>query len=366
VQRVKFCKTAIFAGTLGFLGVAPVGADDTFMVFEDTDRPSLNFYGSAGLIDMPSADMLPDGTFAIGFSNFGGNSRTTLTFQATPRLSASFRYVGIRNWNSDGFDTYRDRSFDLRYLISPETSRFPAITVGLQDFAGTGIYAGEYIVATKTFSGGRIPGKVKLTGGLGWGRLGSAGAIGAPLGGNRNAFQPGDDGGQLSAGSWFRGDAAPFGGVEWQINDRFGIKAEVSSDAYTAEAVDRSVFTRKSRFNFGAEYQYSDRLRLGAYYLYGSEFGFTAQLQLNPKRPITPNRVIPAEPIAQRPSRAASPEAYQTDWATSEAASGVLRDVLAPILTLWGDLRGRGACSARDGQGAAALGGNLPRGAGRG
>nr|WP_260108843.1 YjbH domain-containing protein [Phaeobacter inhibens] len=31
------------------------------------------------------------------------------------------------------------------------------MTLGLQDFAGTGIYAGEYIVATKNFDSGAQP-----------------------------------------------------------------------------------------------------------------------------------------------------------------------------------------------------------------
>ncbi|WP_197470914.1 YjbH domain-containing protein, partial [Sulfitobacter sp. HI0054] len=85
-------------------------------------------------------------------------------------------------------DTYRDRSFDLRYLLKKEDAFWPAITVGLQDFAGTGIYAGEYVVATKTFDNTLLPGRVKVTGGLGWGRLGSHGSIGAPFGGNRGSF----------------------------------------------------------------------------------------------------------------------------------------------------------------------------------
>ena len=32
------------------------------------------------------------------------------------------------------------------------------------------------------------------------------------------------------------------GGVEWQVNDKLGLKAEYSADAYTAESVDRAVF----------------------------------------------------------------------------------------------------------------------------
>ena len=319
---------------LGLIGTLPVAADTAGVdsVFNTPNRPTLNFYGSAGLIDMPSADALEDGQFAIGISNFGGTTRTTLTFQATPRISASFRYVGIKDLNIGGFDTYRDRSFDVRFLLKQEDRLWPAITVGLQDFAGTGIYAGEYVVATKTFQGGaRIPGTIKVTAGLGWGRLGSSGSIGTPFGGNRPRFQGGDTGGELSADQWFRGPAAPFAGVEWQINDKWGVKAEYSSDAYDVETR-QGVFARKSRFNFGAEYQYSDRIRVGGYYLYGSELGFNVQLQLNPKRPLTPTRTTPAGPVAQRPSRAENPDAWTTAWVGKAAAPQILSDAMKPLM----------------------------------
>ena len=333
LQRLALGAAAYLVGT--HMGLAQSAGPD--QIFDAPDRPTLNFYGSPGLIDMPTAHALPDGQFAIGVSHFGGTTRTTMTFQATPRLSASFRYVGIQDLNLFGFETYRDRSFDVRYLLKKEGRIWPAITVGLQDFAGTGIYAGEYVVATKTFDGGaRLPGTVKVTAGLGWGRLASSGAIGTPFGGVRPSFTAGDTGGQLSADQWFRGNAAPFGGVEWQINDKWGVKAEYSSDAYTVEAGQSAVFTRKSRFNFGAEYQYSDRVRLGAYYLYGSELGLNVQVQLNPNRAVTPTRTSPAGPVAQRPSRNAQPAAWSTDWTANQDAPGILSEAIKPQLAASG------------------------------
>jgi hypothetical protein len=301
-------------------------------IFNAADRPSLNFYGSPGLVDMPTAHALPDGQIAVGISSFGGNTRTTLTFQATPRISASFRYVGIRNLNLAGFEIYRDRSFDFRYLLNRESKYLPAVTIGLQDFAGTGIYAGEYIVATKTFRPASLPGTFKLTGGLGWGRLGSANSIGSPFGGNRPSFVGGSTGGKPSVDQWFRGPVAPFAGVEWLVNDRFGLKAEYSSDAYETETVTRDVFERKSDLNFGLEYQYSDAIRVGAYYLYGSEIGLNFQLQINPRQPATPTVILPTAPIKQRPSRQSNPQAWGTDWAASQNAPITLRDQLIPLL----------------------------------
>ena len=178
--------------------------------------PSLNFYGASGLIDMPSGEAQPDGWLTVSSAHFGPVSRTTLSFQITPRLSGSFRYLGVRGWNDvvgSKFDTYYDRSFDLRYQVLTEGQYVPAVTVGLQDFIGTGIMSGEYVAATKTL----IPG-LKVTAGLGWGRLGSYGDIGSPFGARPDIDV--EEGGKVNTGQWFRGPAAPFAGVEWQIDGK--------------------------------------------------------------------------------------------------------------------------------------------------
>lgn len=331
-KTCRFVVASLAAlGAFALPGFAQDAGPDA--VFDVPQRPTLNFYGSPGLIDLPSGEALPDGQFTVGVSNFAGTTRTTVTFQATPRLSLSFRYSGIRDLNLGGFSTFRDRSFDARFLVNKESRYLPAITVGLQDFAGTGIYAGEYVAATKTFqSNGRIAGTFKLTAGLGWGRLGSSGAIGSPFGGNRPVFEQGSTGGEVSFDQWFRGPAAPFAGVEWQVNDKLGLKVEYSSDAYIQEAETAGIFTRQSRFNFGAEYQATERVRLGAYYLYGSEFGFNVQVQLNPRIAPTPIRTAPPGPVAQRPSRVSNPDAWSTEWAVNEQAPTILRDEMIPRL----------------------------------
>ena len=65
------------------------------------DRPpSFNLYGVPGLVDMPTAEVAPDGTISTTVAGFGDNARTTLSFQITPRLSGSFRYSAISNFNN--------------------------------------------------------------------------------------------------------------------------------------------------------------------------------------------------------------------------------------------------------------------------
>ena len=304
--------------------------------FKPLPPPSLNFYGSPGIIDMPSAEMLPDGQYAVTYSWFGGQSRYNITFQALPWLSTSFRYNGIRNLNLFGFATYYDRGFDVRARLWRERRWLPEITMGLQDFAGTGVYAAEYFVATKRFqtpalSRSRSPGQLKLSAGIGWGRLGSYGAIGS-IGGARPSFVGGSTGGELSYDQWFRGDFAPFAGIEWQPDERWSLKAEYSSDAYVTETQVSDVFERKSPFSFGLEYQHSDRARFGAYYLYGSEIGLTAQFQLNPKQPTTPMLVPAPQAIVPRSQWAVKEVDWNQEWAQSQSQTTAFRDRAAEAL----------------------------------
>lgn len=285
--------------------------------------PAPNLGGGPGLIDMPSGEAMPDGTFTLSATNFGPITRNTLSFQITPWMGASYRVQYIRNWNADGYSTYDDRSFDLRFRLLEEGRYLPALSLGLQDFAGTGIFSAEYLAATKTFGD-----RVKVTAGLGWGRLGSYQSFGSPFG-ERPAIDIGE-GGEPNPGTWFRGPAAAFGGLEWKVNDRWTVKAEYSSDDYTLEAGTRGTFEKKSPFNFGVEYHKGDTFRVGAYSMYGTEVGVGFHLILDAKnRPTVGMRGDPPEPVKQRPSRASDPDSYDGGWVTQPDAADLLRKNLA-------------------------------------
>jgi hypothetical protein len=275
------------AALAAFLAAGPAAADivGNFDFLKVDQTGTLNMYGATGLIDMPTAQVQPDGQLSITYSRFGPIRRSTLSFQLTPRISASFRFLGVHDWNdrfcppdcngANAFDPYYDRSFDIRYQILTETALRPALLVGLQDFAGTGILSGEYLVATKTLAPG-----LKVTAGLGWGRLGTDSELFSV--GTRPPIDIGF-GGDFNPGTYFRGPVAPFGGIEWQVNDRWGVKLEYSSDAYTEEAGNRQTFDRRSPLNFGLEYSPVPDARFGLYYMYGSQLGLTVNLTLDPK-----------------------------------------------------------------------------------
>jgi hypothetical protein len=298
-------------------------------VHADT-RPSLSFYGLPGGIDLPSAYSLGDGELALGTAYFGGTVRNTLSFQITDRLTGSFRYSYLEDFFGPGRSLY-DRSFDLHYRLVNEGDVVPAVAVGLRDFGGTGVYGGEYLVATKRFGQ-----SFRATGGIGWGRLGSYNSFDNPLGilDDRFDTRPTSGGvnatGQLSTGAWFRGPAALFGGIEWDLSDRLTFKAEYSSDAYVEEVANQG-FDRRTPFNFGVDYAFDNGVSLGGYYLYGSEVGVVLSYVLDPREPAIPGgREIGPEPI--QPRQSATALGWSENWVSDAGQVAGLRDRLAQRL----------------------------------
>ena len=317
-------RSALLLGAVAFLA---------WPVLAETGN-SLNLSGAPGLIDMPSGGAMPNEHLSFSNTVFGPISRSTISFQASPWISGSLRTTTTRHWSdltcppdctgTDGLDSFFDRSLDLRFHVLREGQYLPAVTIGLMDVIGPGVQSGEYIAATKSF--GR---SLTVTGGLGWGRLASFGAIGAPFG--PRPAPTGD--GRLTLDQVFTGDVAPFAGIEWRVNDRWTVKAEYSSDAYTEESGLRGTFDRASPFNFGVEYQQSPMLRFGAYSLYGSEIGLAAQIILDPgQRPGGGIGGAGPTPVKPRVSYAADPEAWSPEWVAQTEAQAILTENLSKFL----------------------------------
>ena len=276
---------------------------------------SYNLYGVPGLIDMPNARSAPDAELAATIGGFRVQQRGSVSFQLLPRLSGTFRYAGINDLGDGREDTF-DRSFDLRYQILQETETLPAIAIGLQDFLGTGLLASEYIVATKT-----VTDQLDVTAGLGWGRLGSRNGFDNPFGAISETFltRPAlqntarGEGGQIDAAQFFRGDAAFFGGISYAYSDKLTLKAEYSSDIYTA-AARGGVIDDNSPFNVGLTYTYRPGLDLHLAYLHGSELAAGATVTLNPRVRLSPSgREIAPPPVRVRPADRAAAASWGTD-----------------------------------------------------
>ena len=261
-----------------------------------------NTYGGVGLIEMPSARMAPDGELSAGGSYFRDTQRYSLNFQFLPWLETSFRYSGLGHFDPN--PVYYDRSFEVKLRVMQESDYLPAIAVGINDLVGTGVYTGEYLVASKQL------GPFDATFGLGWGRLASADGFRNPLTlissrFNTRPSQLNQNGGQFNLSDYFAGDkAGAFGGVAWRTPlTGLTLLAEYSSDSYQLER-SHGQFTPRNQVNIGGSYQLSDSIALGMYYLYGRSLAGNISMQLDPVRSQYPSRVdVPPLPPVIRSDR---------------------------------------------------------------
>ena len=151
--------------------------------------------GITGIIDTPSARMQDDGALKVTFSHQGIANITNITYQATPWLETTFRYAYGA--------AYKDRSYAAKITLLKESGIKPNIAIGAQDILGTGVWASEYIVASKKIS------NIDISLGLGWGRLATRNSIKNPLltinnsflDRNKDGFVGGEYGGKLRSNS---------------------------------------------------------------------------------------------------------------------------------------------------------------------
>jgi hypothetical protein len=270
-------------------------------------------FGGAGLIEMPNARARPDGTLEFGTSLRRDRRFWHLHFQALPFLDATFR-VAERLDGFGGIERTTDRAFDIRLRLIEESDWTPAVAIGLRDFIGTGIYGGEYVVASRRF------GAFDVTLGMGWGRLGTGRDIENPLIGLAPGFgeRPREvgEGGLLSPG-FFRGpNAALFGGIEWTVPPvptpwgevaGFRAKVEWSGDALRDERFGYPVVPfpergrARSRVNVGLQWS-NAWIDAGAYFVNGSDalirVTFRAEAETPPDAARPPPPLNPAAPAS--------------------------------------------------------------------
>jgi hypothetical protein len=153
---------------------------------------------------------------------------------------------------------------------------------------GTGVWEGEYLVASKKIS------DFDFTAGLGWGRLAARGQFDNPLASLDEGFKVrptnagGSFGGETRGKSYFRGGTAWFGGIRYKFRMfPFHALAEYNSDDYARE-VQSNTLDDPSPWNFSVEWRPSKQLTVAASWLHGSVVGLRISSNLDTKS--TPKR----------------------------------------------------------------------------
>ncbi|MCX7144217.1 MAG: YjbH domain-containing protein [Proteobacteria bacterium] len=221
-------------------------------------------WGGIGLMQTPSARMEKAGHLSVSFSRIYPYFQGNIMVQPLDWLEAGFRYTNVSNRFYSGLPTgdstfsgdqaYKDKSFDAKFRLWTESAYRPQVALGLRDFAGTGLFTGEYVVASKR------TGSFDWNVGLGWGYVGARGSLRNPLAGIRTSFdtrKPPDlaTGGGFAFGSYFHGPTAVFGGVQYQTPwSSLILKLEYDGNDYQHEGLGNNQ-RQSSPWNFGLVYR---------------------------------------------------------------------------------------------------------------
>ena len=236
---------------------------------------------------MPSARFYDESAFGVTFYDGDPDQKITLTSSPFNWLEASFFYTSIQDKPYCTVEAdpvcaqdYKDKGFNFKLRLKEEGA-WPAIAIGINDIAGTGLYSSEYIVGSYGIN------KTDFHFGLGWGNLnGSKESFKNPFGNLSDSFydRPDfleDEGGQFQPSRYFSGETvSPFFGITHVYNNRASIKLE-----YDTTVTPGPVGYKKPEkdFSFGLDFLVTDNFTLGI----SSERGNTTSIRFtyknNPK-----------------------------------------------------------------------------------
>jgi hypothetical protein len=247
--------------------------------FSNPVSPSASNYGNTGILELPSARFMGPGSLRFNFSGSFPNEYTSLTATPFSWLEATYRYTELKNlkygpYNYSGNQSLKDKGFDLKFQMLEETYKLPSIAIGIRDLAGTGLSSSEYLVASKRF------GNFDLTSGIGWGLLGLEGGLSNPLTSLHESFKERietSEGG-LDYNAWFSGDAAIFGGIEYDLN-RYGLRFKLEYDTSNPDINPLNRMPIRSRFNLGMNYYLSESFNMGVAFDRGQVFRLSFSLK---------------------------------------------------------------------------------------
>ena len=208
-------------------------------------------------------------------------------------MEVSLRYSDINTAkysefkSFSGYQTFKDKSFNLKVRLIEETDEFPELSLGFRDFIGTGRFSSEYIVSSK-----RI-GDFDFTVGLGWGHLSSPDGITNPFVDidnrfNNRSFEHGK-GGNLEFKRWFTGKkVSSFYGLEY-LNKYSGIRFKLDYDSSNSMN-----FRKESNYSFGLSIPASKFVDVNLFRHRGTSLGFGVSYKANYSKPfIRKKEVLP-------------------------------------------------------------------------
>jgi hypothetical protein len=226
-------------------------------------------WGGTGLMEIPTARVLPDGTVRFGVGQALPFRWYTAGMGIFPGLELTGRLTEITNISSGlgpAYGANKDKAFDLKYQVIPESKWLPAIALGLNDFFGTQQFEAKYIAVSRQI----FPFDFSL--GYGTDRL-----------------------------------KGPFGGIELSLHPKLSLMAEYNPIKYENDksSVRGVPEGADSPVNVGLRFKPYPGIHLDLSYQRGQEVGMMVYFQGDIGKPILPQRANPPPlvPVDRRPFR---------------------------------------------------------------
>jgi len=238
-------------------------------------------YGTTGLIETPTARMQKDAVLTTTIMTDEYISSYMVTYQAFEWLEATYRYTGFKALPNQNWD----RNFEIKANLLNESHYLPAISVGIRDALGTGVFSSEYVVASKQWD------NFDFTTGFGWGLLADKSIIDNPLSLVSERFDSRQasfgNGGTFSLDSFFSGKKIGlFGGIKYTF-DNIPLALSVEYDPNTRLSGSKGYDDRptNNQINVGMTYEFAKDAFLSLNYKHNDSFGLaiTGRIDTNAK-----------------------------------------------------------------------------------
>lgn len=317
MTRARLRRDRLYLGLLPLLGLAAAGAAQAQSDVRYTQSDS----GGVGLLQMPTARMADAGELSFNANRTWPYTRYSFSLQPFSWLEGGFRYTDVANrrygsQQLSGDQNYKDKAVDIKVRLRQESAWLPAVSVGVRDIGGTGLFAGEYVVASKRFD------RFDVSLGMGWGYVGGRGNLRNPLGllDDRFDHRPEDSGplldraGAFTSKRYFRGPVALFGGVEYRTPwAPLRLKLEYDGNDYQHEPQHNN---QKQRLpvNFGAVYSLNKGIDLNLALERGNKVMFGITLHANLAQSEGPAKQLDPAPEPPPPKPSTTPP-ERADWA---------------------------------------------------
>ena len=248
---------------------------------------SYNSLASTGLIHLPTADLQKSGMVGVTLGNSSINKYASIIASPFDWLEVSYFYHRPRDsrYANRKVGNYLDKGFNIKFVKHFSNI---SIAVGVDDIAGTGFFAKEYLVGTLHAQ------QFNLTLGIGTGEFSRDNPYKNPISILKdrpaNLFGPDSEGGEVDFSRMFKGPIGVFGGLEYAFRDIKGLTIKIESNPFDYRVfmaggipTYKSMPARKKSkdYNIGFSYKFLDHYNLSLSQVKGNSYDLVISRSFN-------------------------------------------------------------------------------------